>query len=127
MTDPPQLILVIESDSATHHLLTETLEAKGHTIKCAANGAEALNILNWWVPDLILMDKNIPAIDGWAFVRAYHEVPFHDAPIIACAVTTIPGNQRSLSMRPPSSAILSDVGITSLVHTVESSRRGVAW
>lgn len=62
---PP--VLVIEDEQIIRDLLTEILAGAGHEVRSAANGAEALAIVGSWTPDLILLDLNMPQMDGWTF------------------------------------------------------------
>ena len=49
----------------------------------AGNGQAALDVLDEFRPDLILLDLRMPVMDGWEFVRTYRKLPGPHAPIIA--------------------------------------------
>jgi CheY-like chemotaxis protein len=76
-TDPSgKRILLVEDDDATRSLLTATLEAAGYTVRGAADGQQALDLLHTAPPpDLILLDLMMPGLDGWEFRRRQAEDP----------------------------------------------------
>ena len=59
-------VLVVEDNPGDQRLIREALQASGFdvTIRCAGNGAEALALLRRERPNLILLDLNLPAVDG---------------------------------------------------------------
>ncbi len=59
-------VLLVEDNPADERLIREAFEAAGNdiAIKCAGNGAEALALLRRERPNLILLDLNLPAVDG---------------------------------------------------------------
>jgi PAS domain S-box-containing protein len=62
-------ILVIEDDEDTRNLLFDTLTEEGYQVDEAGNGLEAWKILQNRVPDLILMDIMMPALDGYELCK----------------------------------------------------------
>jgi CheY-like chemotaxis protein len=64
-------ILVVDDDPTVRKALTARLVVSGHTVLHAANGAQALELLDECTPDLILLDLQMPVLDGWGFVRAF--------------------------------------------------------
>lgn len=64
-------ILVVDDDADTSAALVELLEDEGYSVKQAANGEEALELLHdGWRPALILLDLTMPVLDGRGFLRA---------------------------------------------------------
>src|SRR5439155_6791653 len=68
-------------------MLVETvLRDAGQIAMSAENGEEALALVTREPPDLILLDKLMPVMDGTAFAKAYRAAVAHPAPIVAfCA------------------------------------------
>jgi len=58
------VVLVVEDDEDIRGLVEQVLREEGHTVMCAADGVEALNILKQIVPGLILLDNSMPRMDG---------------------------------------------------------------
>ena len=62
--DTQPLILVVDDEAAQQLLLKDTLTQSGIRVIQAFNGSEALEMFNQHHPDLILMDINMPIMDG---------------------------------------------------------------
>lgn len=63
-------ILGVEDNHANQRLLEAILRPKGHNLTLAENGVEALEILRTGEFDVILMDMQMPVMDGLAATRA---------------------------------------------------------
>jgi CheY-like chemotaxis protein len=86
-------ILLIDDDEPTNFLNKMTLEQMGCTrqIQVAQSGQEALNYLAGADPrpDLIFLDINMPAMDGWEFLERYKQLPAgQKADIVLIMLTT---------------------------------------
>jgi signal transduction histidine kinase len=83
---PQRRILVVDDEPDVRALVELVLRDAGHTVSSARDGQEALDVAARERPDLILLDKLMPTMDGTAFARAYHEATTDPAPIVAfCA------------------------------------------
>jgi len=63
-------ILIIDDEAAFRRALRLALGASGHEVIEAATGAEALEYLRTQVPELILLDWQMPGLDGLQACRA---------------------------------------------------------
>ena len=63
-------ILVVEDNDLNRDMLTLRLKRNGYETAIAANGKDALSMVEQFKPDLILMDMNLPVMDGWEATRA---------------------------------------------------------
>ena len=66
----PARVLAAEDNAANRRVLAALLETTGVTLTFAENGAEALDAWRTQPFDLVLMDANMPVLDGPATVRA---------------------------------------------------------
>ena len=66
-------ILVVDDDVEILAMLRDFLEGEGLTVRTAANGAEALEMLDEVAPALILLDMRMPVLDGWGFAERLRE------------------------------------------------------
>ena len=64
---PQRLLLVVDDDEATRMLLTELFNEHGYAVVLAENGEEALKQLLDYAPDLVVLDLQMPVMDGWRF------------------------------------------------------------
>ena len=62
-------ILVIEDEELLRNLYAELLEMKGYKVDTSADGQNALEFLSDTRPDLMLLDVNMPNLDGIEFLR----------------------------------------------------------
>lgn len=58
-------ILVVDDSPTVRKLISGKLEKCGHDVICASDGVEAMERLDHFVPDLVLLDINMPRMDGY--------------------------------------------------------------
>ena len=63
-------ILVVDDDPDLREFLRLMLTSMGFEVTSAANGREALDVMDGHDPDLILLDMKMPVMNGWEFCRA---------------------------------------------------------
>src|SRR3982750_743944 len=71
-------VLVVDDDDDIRNLIRTLLERTGTTVHDAPNGREGLREFHAWRPDLVILDVNMPELDGWAVlerIRDMSEVP----------------------------------------------------
>lgn len=57
-------VLVVDDEDEVRQVLQEFLVAKGYEVHAAGSGLEALNALNTFRPDVVLLDVSMPQMDG---------------------------------------------------------------
>lgn len=77
-------ILVVDDEPQVRRVMRTTLTAEGYTISEARNGEEALERFRSQVPDIILLDVNMPGMDGLEACRQIRKTS--DVPIIMLTV-----------------------------------------
>jgi CheY-like chemotaxis protein len=65
----PALILIVEDNEANRLLASAVLEREGFRVEMAGSAQEALELLDSTAPDLILMDVQLPGMDGLSLTR----------------------------------------------------------
>ena len=63
-------VLIVDDDPISRKRLSDRLQTEGFRILQAANGREALSVLEDQTPSLILIDMAMPVMDGWKLVQA---------------------------------------------------------
>ena len=77
------LVLIVEDHDDTRSLYKYVLELHGYEIAEAKQGEDAIRLAKELHPDLILMDTNLPELDGvTATQRMREDFALHDLPII---------------------------------------------
>jgi len=76
-------ILSVDDSSAVRQAHFDLLTRAGYSVSVAEDGRDALNKLRSLIPDLILLDINMPHLDGWEFLElAHREGRLGDIPVI---------------------------------------------
>jgi len=76
-------IMVIDDSATVRKLISSKLEKVGHEVICAVDGVDALEKINGIVPDLILLDINMPRMDGYQVCKIIRtEEATKDVPIV---------------------------------------------
>jgi len=94
-----QCILLVDDDHSTNFLHRKILQRAGITenVVVALNGKEAIDYLSGSYdnggaeclqPELILLDINMPLMDGWEFLNAYKSLKDQQDKIIIVMLTT---------------------------------------
>lgn len=68
-------VLVVDDDPDTVETMRDILEEEGHVVLSAKNGREGLDLAERYVPDLVLLDLEMPVMDGRAFLDAVRRLP----------------------------------------------------
>ena len=101
VTETPQLqgplkILLAEDQPVNQKLMSAVMERLGHELTIAENGVEAIRILREHSFDIILMDIQMPLMDGiqaTKVIRAADE-PWRNIPIVALTAHAMAGHSR---------------------------------
>jgi two-component system phosphate regulon response regulator PhoB len=68
-------IFVVEDEAPIQELLRFNLERKGYRVKVVGSGEEALEVVNDWLPDLVLLDIMLPGTDGLEVCKQIKAAP----------------------------------------------------
>lgn len=84
VTDTPRTILVVDDFDDTRLLLRTWLERRGFRVIEAENGLEAIDQAEMETPDLIIMDMQMPHLDGLSATRRIRDLKsLNSVPIVA--------------------------------------------
>jgi two-component system response regulator RegX3 len=73
-------VLIIEDVKEMAELVTLYLEREGLEIRAVESAEDALGVLEAWQPDLIILDLNLPGMDGYEFLRLWRRN--HSTPVM---------------------------------------------
>ena len=91
---PAPTVLYIEDDFQNRVLVRRVLEASGFSIIEAENGLTGLQLAQDLIPDLILMDINLPKIDGYEVTSRLKQIgALAHVPIIAMTANVMKGDR----------------------------------
>jgi two-component system KDP operon response regulator KdpE len=77
-------ILVVDDEPAIRRALSRALVAREYEVEMAVNGEQALALARSWDPDVVVLDLNLPDIDGITVCRRLST--WSDVPIIVLSV-----------------------------------------
>jgi CheY-like chemotaxis protein len=66
-------IMIVEDDPAIREVYVIKFELEGYDVRGAENGQKALELLEAFKPDIILLDMMMPVMGGLDFMRHYHK------------------------------------------------------
>jgi len=121
--DTPPLILVADDNKINVNTYSDYLRAKGFQVAVAHDGEEAIRMTEKVYPDMILMDIQMPGVDGLEatrFIRRHPDQQIATIPVIALTALAMPGD-RELCLDAGANDYLSKpVSLTVLIQAIES-------
>ncbi|HET9133293.1 MAG TPA: response regulator [Gemmatimonadales bacterium] len=89
---PP--ILLVEDNEQNRYLATFLLEHHGYRVVAAPDGHAAIALAEALNPSMVLLDIQLPTMDGYAVARALRAMPtLRDTPIVAVTSYAMPGDR----------------------------------
>lgn len=80
---PVAYILIADDDELVAKLASQVLISAGHACGWVPDGKQALGMLEWRRPDLLLLDQNMPELSGSSVLRRLRNSPqLYDLPVI---------------------------------------------
>ena len=77
-------VMVVDDHEDARELFAQYLEARGYAVSLAADGDEALRDIPLLRPDVVVMDLDLPRLDGWEAIRRLKRDPLTRAiPVVA--------------------------------------------
>ena len=87
-------ILLVEDNAVNRRLVEFLLRSQGHKVREAASAQEAFELLTVERPDLIIMDVQLPGLDGLEATRRLKAEPAtRDIPVVAVTSYAMPGDR----------------------------------
>lgn len=71
----PKVILVVDDEPVVVKIVKSKLEEAGYEVRTATNGIEAFESLKLKIPDLIILDIQMPEMNGYTFIIEKVKIP----------------------------------------------------
>lgn len=114
-----RVVLLAEDNLANILTIGEYLESHGFTIVSAHNGVEAIEKAQEKNPDVILMDIQMPAMDGLEAIRQLRKDPrFQPTPVIALTALAMPGDRERCLAAGANEYMSKPVGLRNLLQII---------
>src|SRR6185503_9768563 len=95
-TESKYLILVVDDSADNLAVISLYLQHQGYRVVSANNGEDAVTIATQMLPNVILMDINLPSLDGLGATRRIRETEaLREVPVIAITAFGTEGFQRA--------------------------------
>lgn len=86
--------LLIEDNEQNRYLATFLMEQRGYAVVAAADGRRGIEIAKTFVPEVILLDIQLPTMDGYAVAEALRRMPtLARVPIVAVTSYAMAGDR----------------------------------
>lgn len=112
-------VLVVEDNEINRKLIREMLTHGGYEVDEAASGREGIELARSWAPDLILMDIQLPGMDGISTMKRIREMPeYCNTPILALTSYAMAGDHERFVSEGFTGYIPKPVRVTDLLETL---------
>jgi CheY-like chemotaxis protein len=83
----PKSVLIVDDEIVIQEFIQHLLESKGYEVTTCVNGHDALKLMLKNPPDLVLLDVQMPKLDGYGFIIEKEKLPIlADIPVIVLTV-----------------------------------------
>ena len=114
-------ILYIEDDIASQRLVKRVLESHGYHVVIASDGFEGIELAKRERPELILMDINLPTMDGQEITTRLRSLGnFSEVPIVAVTANTGPSSRQLALASGCSGFLTKPIDVTEFPGQVQS-------
>ena len=118
-------ILIVEDNEKNMKLVRDILRHKGHATLEAATGEDGVRLALEHVPALILMDIQLPDIDGIEALRRIREHAALDAtPVVAVSASVMPDDQQKIVSSGFDAFITKPINLKQFQDTVQQFLTG---
>jgi PAS domain S-box-containing protein len=118
----PRNVLLAEDNPVNQRLAVHVLERRGHVVRVAENGRRALAVLAEWRPDLVLMDVQMPEMNGLeatAAIRSAELTSGDHLPIVAMTAHAMEGDRERCLQAGMDDYLTKPIGAQALIQAVE--------
>lgn len=114
-------VLIIDDDEQIRKLVAVYLEDAGHVVRHAENGRKGLDMVEQAVPDLIILDINMPVMDGTHVMKALRVYPpTVKVPVIALSAVSVPEMRDDMHAMGCDAYVVKPIDISVLLAKVSS-------
>jgi DNA-binding response OmpR family regulator len=72
---PRKIVAIVDDDTMVRSVLAHLMKEEGYSVLTYGGGLDALDGIRGNRPDLVLLDINLPDVDGWTFLGRLRELP----------------------------------------------------
>ncbi len=122
-TDNPLMILLVEDDEVNRKVISKMLKERGHRVEFAYNGKEAVDLFQMKKYDIILMDIQMPEMNGVEAVKNIRikEKSGSHIPIIALTAYALKGDEENFLKAGMDGYLSKPINMSGLYEEIEKS------
>ncbi len=114
-------ILLVEDNEVNRELVRDMLEGQDFEVFEAGNGLEALRMLPQTAPDLMLLDIQMPVLDGMSVIKQLREGPtYASLPVVALTAYAMVGDRERVLAAGFSGYLTKPISRKALLAEIES-------
>lgn len=124
----PLRVLIAEDNAVNQLLIRRLLQRMGHSVIMAANGAEAVRFFDQETPDIVLMDVQMPVMDGFEATKAIRDRERGDqdrVPIIAMTAHAMQGYREECLDAGMTDYVAKPIRVEDLTNAIARACAGV--
>jgi two-component system cell cycle response regulator DivK len=121
MTDNPagHIVLVVEDNDKNRKLARDVLQVKGYRVMEAESAEAALDLVKEQIPDLVLMDIQLPGMSGIQALACLREMPAtKNVPVIAFTASVMPQDRHQIIAAGFDAFVAKPISVKDFVVTV---------
>jgi two-component system cell cycle response regulator DivK len=117
----PKTILIVEDNEKNLKLFREIIASLGHQTLIAKDGEDGIRLAKEYIPDLVLMDIQMPVLDGSEAFRILSAYPTtKDIPVIALTSYAMRGDKERFLNAGFVAYISKPIGVKEFINTIKS-------
>jgi two-component system cell cycle response regulator DivK len=118
-------VLIVEDNDKNLKLVRDVLQLRGHRTLEAMTGTEGLRLAATGEADLVLLDIQLPDLDGISVLRRMRGDPaLRDVPILAISASAMPEDQKRIIASGFDAYITKPINVKQFIEVVERHLRG---
>jgi two-component system cell cycle response regulator DivK len=119
--DKPKTVLVVEDNELNMKLFNDLLEANGYRVVQTRDGLSALDLARLHMPDLILMDIQLPEVSGIEVTKWLKEDDqLRAIPVIAVTAFAMKGDEQKIREGGCEAYVSKPISVISFLKTIDS-------
>ena len=114
-------VLIVEDNELNMKLFNDLLEANGYSVLQARNGHEAMDAARANLPDLVLMDIQLPEISGLEIIKWMKEAEdLKHIPIVAITAFAMKGDEERIRAGGCEAYLSKPISVVNFLETVRT-------
>jgi CheY-like chemotaxis protein len=114
-------LLIVENDKVYRQFLSMALELAGYRAQAAGSGAEAIDILQSILPDLVLLDLTMPEISGWDVLHFMRDqISLRPVPVVILTANADDTTRRQTLAEHANGLLVKPVSLDEILTTIET-------